>query len=294
MSSFRQDLRVAYNDPQNPVMKYIIINAAVFVVVAITNVLFLLMNKVNPVQSFALDYLTLPASLYSLMLRPWSVITYMFLHIQFFHVLFNMLVLFWFGNLLVEYLGKKKFIYTYFIGGIAGGILYIAFFNIFPLFESSLASAKALGASASVMAVVFSTATLLPDYSIRLAIFGEIRLKYIALFYLVIDIIGVGSLNSGGHIAHIGGALAGFLLIRQLRRGNDWINKLDKLVQKINPFKKRTTIKVSHRSAGKPATEHTGTKQETIDKLLDKISQSGYESLTKQEKEILFKASGKE
>jgi membrane associated rhomboid family serine protease len=202
-----------------------------------------------------------------------------------------MLALYWFGQILAEYLGEKKLLYTYLYGGIAGAVLYILFFNLFPVFSAALPVSEAMGASAAVMAIVFATATLLPDYSLRLLFFGNVSLKYIAFIYLLIDILSIGSFNSGGHIAHIGGAIFGFILIKQLRKGNDWIKSTDKYVQKIfSLFRKKNKLRVSY--INKDAKKNDATAdQKTVDAILDKISKNGYDNLSKQEKEILFKAS---
>ncbi len=295
MSSIFNDIKIAYQDSRNPVMRFIIYNALVFLFIALTSIVFFLFNTANPIREFILNQFAVPASIPSLLKKPWSLFTYQFLHERIFHILFNMLVLYWFGNLIVEYLGKKKFIYLYLIGGVFGGLLYILFFNLFPIFQNSIATSRALGASASIMAIVFAAATLLPNYSIVLAIFGAIRLKYIAAFYLLIDLIGISSDNSGGHIAHLGGALLGFLFIKLLQNGTDIAEIIDKPIQKIgNIFNRKKTIKVSYRNNGSTnRNNNSNPSQEIIDKILDKISKSGYESLNATEKEQLFKASNK-
>ncbi len=295
MSGIFEDLKHILRENRNPVMKFIIVNITVFVLIALLYVIVLLFQIPFSLNKSLVNVLAVPASLQSLLIRPWSLFTYMFVHEGVFHILFNMLVLFWFGNILTEYLGPRKFIYTYFLGGLSGAMLYILFFNIFPVFKNAVLHSQAIGASAAVMATVFASATLLPDYSIRLAIFGTIRLKYIALFYLIIDLIGIGSLNSGGHIAHLGGALFGFILIKQLRSGNDWIEKISKPIDRIrNLFYKKSKIKVVHKTSGQSKQSTRKAKQSEIDTILDKISRSGYDSLNKTEKEILFKASKEE
>jgi membrane associated rhomboid family serine protease len=292
MASIFEDIKRQLLYSRDTLMRFILVNIIVFLVIKIISVIIFLFSLSYPLDDLIVHYLAVPAYLPALLYRPWTIITYMFLHEQLFHILFNMLVLYWFGQILIEYLGSKKFIYTYFLGGIAGAVLYIIFFNIFPAFGTTLPGAQALGASASIMAIVFATATLLPDYSVRLLFFGDIKLKYIAIFYLVIDIIGIGSINSGGHIAHLGGALFGFTMIRQLRKGNDWANSMDRQIQKIRSlFKRKSKIRVDYINANKRTSAKTKPDQAVIDNILDKISKSGYESLSKEEKEILFKAS---
>jgi membrane associated rhomboid family serine protease len=220
------------------------------------------------------------------MLQPWSLITYMFMHDSFFHILFNMLWLYWIGGILQEYLGNRKVIESYLSGGIFGGLLYIITYNLFPVFKDQISFTYAIGASAGVLAVVVATATLLPDYAISLLFFGPVKLKYLALISIVLDFISIPNGNAGGHIAHIGGALAGFLFIRYLyqRGGHLFPDKL------FNLFEKKPNFKVHSGNKMKGHTVNI-TSQQEIDAILDKISKSGYDSLSKKEKEILFKAS---
>lgn len=282
MSSLLDDIKNAFLR-RDLLMRIIFINIVIYIVFLLFYVFCFLLKLPNPLEYISLHYLMLPADTSQLILHPWALITYMFLHNGVFHILFNMLVLYWFGGIFQEYLGKQKFIYTYFLAGIFGGLFYILCYNIFPYFSDSVAISKALGASAAVMGIVFGAATLLPNYSVVLAIFGPIRLKYIALFYFLIDLAGITSSNSGGHLAHIGGALFGFIYIKQLQRGNDWTKYPVKLMDGISSLFQRKKLKVVHK-------KETSVSQEDIDKVLDKISQSGYENLTAKEKEILFKA----
>ncbi len=262
-----------------------------YLVIGVNVLIFLAINLLAAGQfltggsSSAADWLqlnlSLPASIGLLPYKFWTVLTYMFTQRAFFHLLFNMLWLYWLGIIFLDFLNKRQFVFVYLAGGLAGAFLYLLAYNLIPVFSGSAERSILLGSSASVMAVVFATATLVPDFTIRLLFFGGVKLKYLALAYFVLDIIGIGS-NPGGSIAHIGGALLGFLYIRQLNRGNDFSNVI----------KRRSKLKVvrnSPTSAG-PANLPN---QETIDKILDKISHSGYDSLTKTEKEQLFKASKK-
>ncbi len=271
-------------------MRLILINVIVFVFALVVNVFCLLLQLPNPVEYIIREFLMLPSNLKTLAYTPWSIITYMFLHSGIFHILFNMLVLYWFGNIYQEYLGKQKFIYTYFLSGIFGGLFYVLCYNVFPYFSSSVESSKALGASAAVMGIVFATATLLPNFSIVLAIFGPIRLKYIAFFYLLIDLVGISSSNAGGHLAHIGGALFGFIFIKQLQNGNDWTKFPAKIIDGITGLFKSKKMKVAYRNPSANTNKKQDVTQAEIDRVLDKISQSGYENLSAKEKEILFKA----
>jgi hypothetical protein len=182
----------------------------------------------------------------------------------------------------MDFLNKKQFIFIYISGGITGALLYLLAYNTIPVFMSSASNSILLGASASVMAIVVGTATLVPDYTIRLMFFGNVKLKYLALAYFFLDIIGMGGGNPGGSISHIGGALMGFIFIKQLQNGND----LSKL------FDKKSKLKVVKPTSAR-APKNDFTDQAVIDSILDKISKSGYDSLSKAEKEQLFKASKK-
>jgi hypothetical protein len=213
----------------------------------------------------------------------------MFLHAGIFHILFNMLWLYWMGQIFEEYLGNKRTIGLYLLGGLAGAFLFVLFYNIFPLFTQQpglVEGSTTVGASAAVMAVVIATATLLPDYTIFLMFIGPVRLKWIALFIVILDFLGIAGLNAGGEISHLGGALFGFVYIKQLQRGNDWVGVFTKIFDRFKPKSKLTVTSKNNakNSSNKP-------RQDEIDRILDKISQSGYDSLNKQEKEILFRAS---
>jgi membrane associated rhomboid family serine protease len=281
------EIKYTFNKSNNAIRKIILVNVAVFLLMGIIDlIVFFSGGAGRDMIASLLQYLMLPAALQTLIVQPWSIITYMFLHDGFFHILFNMLWLFWIGNLLHEYIGNRKVYEAYFGGGVFGGLLFIICYNIFPIFEAALPHAYSLGASAGVLSVVVATATLLPNYPINLLLFGEVKLKYIALFMVIIDIISIPQSNAGGHIAHIGGALFGFLYIKYLYQDKhllpSWIRNL---------FVKKSKVKVHYRSTYTKAEPADKPSQEEIDLILDKISKSGYDSLSKKEKEILFKAS---
>lgn len=244
------------------------------------------------------NLLAVPANTGTLLAKPWTLITYMFLHIDFFHILFNMLWLWWFGNIFVQYLSQRQLLGTYFFGGIAGALLYIAAFNVFPVFEIARESAIALGASASVLAIVVAISFYVPEYTIHLLFFGPVKIKYIAIFSIIIDVLMLSSSNTGGHIAHLGGALWGFLWIKMIP-GFDPTKIFQPLVEigKPGSFRIRSKkFKVYHNE--KPLSDeefnnNKVAKQKKMDAILDKISRSGYDSLTREEKELLFSNSKK-
>lgn len=272
----------------------IAINVAIFLFFGVLFIFEKLIFRSNVIEHYYHYYLALPASLDTLMWHPWSILTYMFLHSfsNFFHIVFNMLFLYWFGLLLEEYLGRKRIIGLYLLGGIAGGVLYIISYNIFPYLIDQVRDAYLIGASASVMAILVGCATMLPNHTFFLLFFGPVKLKYIALIIVIFDFLSIAGYNPGGMIAHLGGALFGFLFIRRLRQGQDWSEGLAKLFRRVgNIFRRRPVLRVKHTNKGRKAPAPDSPRQDEIDLILDKISRSGYESLSKEEKNKLFKAS---
>ena len=158
----------------------------------------------------ALNLFSVPSSFKALLLRPWTLITYMFVHKDIWHILFNMLWLYWFGRIFLEYLDQRKLVAVYLLGGISGALVYILSFNIFPAFAGVVSESVAIGASASVMAIVIAIAAYVPDYTVHLFLFGRIKIKYMALAIFVLTSIMDFSVNSGGKLAHIGGAFFGY------------------------------------------------------------------------------------
>jgi membrane associated rhomboid family serine protease len=264
------------------------INIIVFLLVNITDTIAKYLFNTNIISFFSDEYLSLPAYLPKLLTHFWTPVTYMFMHAGIFHILFNMLWFYWFGMIFEEYLGKKRTVGLYLMGGLAGALLFVFSYNIFPFFTHINAAAVTtlVGASASVMAIIVATATLLPDYTISLILIGPVKLKWLALFFVIMDFLGITGLNAGGELSHLGGALLGFVYIKQLQKGNDWIGVISKL------FKPRSKLKVVANNLSRKTSAFP--RQEEIDLILDKISRSGYDSLSKQEKEILFRASNNE
>lgn len=265
----------------NPLFLFIGINIMVFLAINLLAAGEFLTGGSDIAADWLELNLSMPAYYELLPFKFWTIITYMFTQRDFFHLLFNILWLYWLGIIFLDFLNKRQFIFTYLAGGIMGALLYLLAYNLLPVFSDNVQSSILLGSSASVMAVVVATATLVPDFTIRLLFLGNVKLKYLALAYFVLDIIGISS-APGGSIAHIGGAILGFVYIKQLNRGTDF----------STIFKRRSKLKVvKNKSTYTKSEPHTS--QETIDAILDKISQSGYDSLTKLEKEQLFKASKK-
>jgi len=279
--------------------RLIIINVGIWALIQIIFVIGWAFNSSDMyMESYILDYLALPASLDILITRPWTLFTYMFLHTSFWHILFNMLWLYWFGKIFTQYLNQRQLLTTYLLGGIAGGLLYIITFNILPVFQESLHLARALGASASVMGIVMAISLYVPNYAITLILFGRVKIFYLALALFIIDFFMIRHGNAGGHIAHIGGAVYGFLYIYYLKKGRDFSKLFPGIGFKgNNPFsRKPRKPKMTYSKRPVSDEEYNRRKandQKKIDAILDKISRSGYESLTKEEKAILFDNSKK-
>jgi membrane associated rhomboid family serine protease len=268
----------------------IAINVAVFLAINIPAVLeWLFTGSQNVIFYYTTEYLAIPAYLPKLLVRFWTPLTYMFMHAGWLHILFNMLWLYWIGQIFEEYLGTKRIIGVYLLGGFAGALFFVLSYNLFPVFATVLPLSTAVGASASVMAIIVATATLLPDYSIPLIFIGPVKLKWIALAIVIIDYLSISGPNSGGEIAHLGGALLGFLYIKRLQKGTDWVTNISGIF-KSGP--RLSKLKVVARNTGKK--NYYRPRQEDVDRILDKISTSGYESLTADEKEVLFRASKNE
>jgi membrane associated rhomboid family serine protease len=288
----------------NMLYRLIFINVAIFVALGLLFVIFRLFTPgitLNALRTnysdTVLKYLMVPSIPGELLRRPWTIITYMFTHFNVWHILFNMLVLYWFGRIFMQYLTAKQLLSTYILGGLAGAALSILFINGFPGLQDHLGSSM-LGASASIMAIVVAISFYVPDYTIYMMFIGPVRLKYVALGFIILDVLMIASDNAGGNIAHLGGAIYGYLFITRLKKGNDigkWLTDFfDHLTALFKPHPK---LNVSYRKNAKflrddEYNQNKIEQQREIDRILDKIAKAGYESLTKNEKETLFKMGG--
>ena len=267
----------------NALQRLLLVNVGQFLTIRITFAVTSLFNV--PVFSFhdVSSWIAIPSNTSQLLLRPWSVFTYMFYHWDFLHLLFNMLWLYWMGAIILEYLGAKKLFGIYIMGGLFGALAYVIAFNSFPIFANSVNVSFALGASASVLAITVAAATLLPDYPVSLMFIGNVALKWIAVVSVLLDVINISGDNAGGHIAHLGGALFGFIYIRSLRNGTNLTKWMEILSDRFSGKR------------GKKSDEdfalHKKAKQEQMDEILDKINKSGYGSLSQSEKDFLFQMS---
>ena len=297
MADILNDLKRTFQQG-NIVVRLIYINVAAFIISMLLSVVLGLFN-VN-IAEF-LRNLYLPADLLQLLRRPWTLITYMFMHAGLWHLLGNMLWLYWFGRLFLYFFSAKHLRGLYVVGGLLGALLYIVAYNLFPMFESQLYSATLLGASASVLAIAIATAIREPEYKINLMLIGPVKLKYFALFIVLFDALYVGSNNAGGHIAHLGGALAGWWFAKGISQGRDithWVNvcidAISRLFDKRERKPRRPKMKVhttNSRTADYEYNAHKKAQSDEVDKILDKLKKSGYSSLSDEEKRRLFEAS---
>jgi membrane associated rhomboid family serine protease len=271
--------------------RLIYINLGVFLIVQIVGVIFYLSGYGNILP----DLLSVPSNIPEILKRPWTPVTYMFLHTGFIHLLFNILGLYWFGKLFLYRLEGNKLLGVYLLGGISGAAFYVISYNIFPVFES--VNGLLLGASASVFAILAAIAVYDPNNEIHLSFIGTFQLKYVALFYVLLSVIGISATNPGGNIAHLGGAAWGWFYISQLRKGKDRGSGLVRFLDKIsvsvqNLFKPKNNLKVTFKQTPRDDYEYNRLKkeeQEEINRILEKIAKSGYDSLSKNEKELLFR-----
>ena len=267
--------------------RLILINVIVWLAIKFSEVFFYLLMIHNADISI---FFSLPANIHSLLLKPWTLFTYMFLHEDFFHLFFNMISLYFGGRIFLEFLDEKKLRSTYIAGGLAGGLFFILSYNFFPVFGSVVSQAVLLGASASIVAVLVAVAVYVPEYKVNLFLLGIIKLKYIAISLVVLFTLSITKDNPGGHLAHLGGAFWGFIYAMQLKKGKDIFKFFNTF---INLFSFKSRLKVNYKANKRPVSDEEYNrqkveKQEKIDAVLDKISQSGYSSLTKEEKELLF------
>jgi membrane associated rhomboid family serine protease len=263
------------------------INLGVFLLVKILGVFFYLAGQ----PYLLVEWLSVPSDTNELLSKPWTPITYMFMHAGFIHLLFNVLGLYWFGKLFLQYLDGDKLLSVYLLGGFAGAFLYLLAYNFIPALESS--NAVLLGASGSIYAILVAVAFYDPDREIMLPLVGSYKLKYIVAFYVLLSVIGISSTNAGGNIAHLGGAAWGWFYIMQLRKGKDIGTGFVAFIKSLGKFfKRKSHLTVSHKQQPRDDYEYNRNKnaqQDDINNILDKIAKSGYDSLNSKEKELLFK-----
>ncbi len=304
VDSVLQDLKQTFRSG-NMISKLILVNVAAYIIINLIFVFdFQNGENLNSFYETVKNTLSLPSSFPRLIKQPWAIISHMFLHVGFWHLLWNMLLLYWFGQIVGDFIGDDKILPLYIMSGLFGGLVYMLHDLYLP--GGTGGAAYAMGASAAVMAVIWTAAMLSPDYRMNLLLIGPVKLKYIALGLLFMDLVGsAGNLNQGGHFAHIGGALFGIFYVYLLRSGTDitaaFTEKTSRSFTKTprKPKVKKTSrskFKVVHNSAQKDTEEKSKaafSQQGELDRILDKINSSGYDALSAEEKDFLYRASKK-
>lgn len=307
----------------NRVTQLIIVNLGVF---AIVNLLWVILRigsgwETPVLYNTILHFFSISSDWLHNLTHPWAFISHMFLHEGFWHILWNMLYLYWFGQIVGDFIGNQRILPLYLLGGLFGAFIYVLSINLLPYAPEGVAH-YALGASAAAMAIVVAAGAISPDYVIRLMFLGDVKLKYIVAVLVAIDVVGLaGNYNTGGHFAHLGGALFGWFFVYQLREGNDLSIPVNNLLDKITNFfnslfdnsnqrKSRPKPRMAYKNTSSKTKRQKGSArsdsrrdsitdadalshQEKVDAILDKIKRSGYESLSGEEKEFLFNASKK-
>ena len=304
MAGIIDNLKSRFNSA--PTLRQLIyINVCVFIAVHLVSVILMLFN----IQSATwLSYIEVPSNISLLPSRIWTLFTYMFVHFDIWHILFNLLWLYWFGEIFIQYFSQKHLVVLYILGGLAGAAMYLLSYNIFPYFADK--HSMMCGASAAIMAIVFATTLRSPDYKINLMFLGSVSLKYIAGLTILIDLLSMTSPNAGGHFSHIGGALMGIAFGWFWNKGKDILHPINHLIDKIVTYIQKPRIRIKKQKSPfnkKQAPDNTTSQRrrpesdeeyflrkkrenDEIDRILDKIKKSGYSALTTEEKQKLFDA----
>jgi len=278
------------------------INIAIYLLINIAGIFMFLFGAPDLAEFYGNMYLALPASLHNLLWKIWTPITYMFVHFDFWHILANMLWLYFMGQIFLMVFNNKQLLATYILGGLSGALLFVLSYNVFPVFSTAVQGATCVGASAAVTAIVIAICVMRPNMEIRIFGIIPLTLKWLGILYVVFDLFQITGSNSGGHIAHLGGAIFGAIFAWQYINGKDitkgFNNLIDKIVtlmpsssqsggrkQKMRVVYNENTREMSDSDFNRMKAEN----QKRMDEILDKISQAGYQSLTKEEKEFLFK-----
>jgi len=294
----------------NSLIKLIYINASVFLLFRIILILLILFNKPIPVQenseiikvviNVIRDNMAISADLTLLIHKAWTPLTYMFMHDELLHIFFNMISLFWFGRIFLLYFSEKQLVGLYIIGGLIAALTYVSAFNLIPYYAPLVSQSPLLGASGSIMAIIVATAFQSPNMELQLLFIGNVKLKYIAAVAVLTSFFGLTSTNSGGQLAHLGGALAGYLFVVSLRQGIDLSKGVSKILDIFSDLFRPKKLKVkpnpTYRKTKMTDAEfntNKARKMAEIDKILDKIKTSGYESLSTEEKKRLFEQGNK-
>ena len=289
----------------NITLRLIYVNVAVFIVTTLFSVFVPLFFSPETELDFILSqWIGMPAALGKLLFKPWTVVSYMFVHAGIWHILFNMLLFYWFAQIFSGFYSSRQQLGLYLLGGLFGASFYLLFYNLFPYFNAVVDDSYLVGASASVLAIVVAAAVTAPNYNLNLLLIGPVKLKYIALVSIAIDLYSVRSANAGGHIAHLGGALAGYLFVSNIKNSKDitfWVQSVvDRVVDFFGKKSGKARMRVKYRrpktaAKARPETDEQyrnrrAADQIEVDRILDKIKRGGYDSLSKAEKRTLFEA----
>ncbi len=301
--AFIDDIKRSYLQG-SMLLRIIFINIGVFLLLHLVAIGAMLFNMPG---DDVLQWVELPSDLWLVLKRPWTLVTYMFAHYGLLHILFNMLWLYWMGRIFMEFFSPKQLTGLYLLGGWGGALLYLLSTNLLPYFTSNPNVYYMLGASASVIAIVVATAVYAPDYKIGLLFLGEVSIKWVALVTVLIAIIGIEGGNAGGNIAHIGGAIVGAWFTLRIKQGRDITRPLNAAIDAIVGLFNGRSLPKFKRPVRRQPPEGTTTRQqqpssnhhrpadtvseEELDAILGKIKVAGYDALTDEEKDKLFKAS---
>lgn len=287
---------------EDVVGKFIIVNVAVFIIVVLIGVFSVLFN-LGDTGNAIVKYFELPSSLHWLLRRPWTLLTYMFIHKNFMHILWNMAAFYVFGKIFLNFFSVRHFVGMYLVGGLFGGLAFVLSYNIFPYFASYADNSYLVGASASVLAVVVASAVRNPNYRINLMLVGSVKLSTFAIITVAVSLFMISGSNAGGNIAHLGGAAAGWLMAFLLNKGFDLTSIVNKPIDwfmiafsgkcKRNKKKAKFTYTKGGRNADYEYNARKRTAEAEVDRILEKIKQGGYDSLSEDEKRRLFDASSK-
>ena len=290
------DLKLFFKQ-KNALQILLYVNVAVFLFIKFLELVLVLFRLDS---QWLLSYVMLPSALSVLLHKPWTLLTYMFMHANFLHLFFNMLCLLWFGRLFLNYFTQKQLTGLYLLGGVGAGLTYILAYNVFPYFSDRVDSSVLAGASGSLMAVVLAVAMYIPNYEVNLFLIGRLKLKWIAAMMVLFSMFSITSANAGGEFAHIGGALVGVIYIWLLKKGKDIAQPFNRVIDAIaNVFKRKPKMKFrkqKHTYQPKSDAEYNQQRERNmreLDEILDKVKNSGYSSLSEDEKRRLFDRSQK-
>lgn len=276
LSSFTTEIKQAYRTA-SVVEKIIYVNVLLFLIASIFRKLFT-------------HWVGLPTTFEELILKPWTLVSYGFVHLRLPHILSNLLILYYVGNLFLLHIGKQYFINLYFSGIIAGALGFICYHEFFNPYFSSQSTEILIGASAGVSAIFATLITRMPQFELRLRFIGGVKLWVLGAIWLGLNLLQLANAYKGDAIAHLSGAIFGFIYMSQLKNGNDMGKWFENLLQFFSAlFNQKSSLKTVHKSRRWRASNHEKTKQRKIDDILDKIRKSGYEKLSIEEKEYLFR-----